>query len=236
MEVIRSSYRILFGFELELVGMNDDLNQYLKLLPDQKTKDLFITYNILPRKQKNSNVSLIEVLADGVDKGRPMIMLKDNEVFRFQVKLAENNFIRRTHLASYDFLNEVLYLSNTIDHVEGTEILLSLSVENYNAANTYKSGYIVRSGSAYYKALLKSNNGNQHGVSDSAYWKSISNGTFVSHADLRTRASLTDSVDLDTIMVIEIRHNVTLNANYQLLDGSSKCREVSYKIKLQSSN
>jgi hypothetical protein len=236
MEVVRSSYRILFDIELELVGVNDDLNQYLKLLPDEKTKELFVDYKMLPRKQKNANVTLIEVLADGADKGTPIIMLKDEEVFRFQVKLTENNFIKRTNLSSYDLMNDVLYFSNIINHVEGAEILLSLPAENYNAANAYKAGYIVRAGSAYYKALQASNNANQHGVNETAYWKSIGNGAFASNADLRARTSITDPVDLDTIMVIEIKHSMTLNASYQLLDSSSKCREVSYKIKLQSPN
>jgi hypothetical protein len=150
--------------------------------------------------------------------------------------LAEGNFLKRTHLSSYDFQHDVLYLSNTINHVVGTEILLSQPVENYNTANTYKPGYIVHSGSAYYKALQESSNSNPHPVSDHLYWKNIGSGTFISHVDLRARTSLSETADLDTIMVIEIKHSAGLQASYQLLDGTSKCKEISYKIKMQTAN
>jgi hypothetical protein len=236
MEVIKTAYRIRFNLEFELMGMHDDLNQYLKLLSDHRTKIVFADFKILERKQKSASVSLIEVEHSGSEKGKPKVIPSENEMFRFQIKLAETSFIRRTHLASYDFTNEVLYFSNAVNHVEGPEILLSLPIENYNGANTYKPGYLVRSGGSFYKAIQESNNSNQHPVSDGAYWKGISDGTFVSHADLRARTSLTEPVDLDTIIVVEIKHSAALHASYQLLDGAFKCREVSYKIKLLTAN
>jgi hypothetical protein len=104
-------------------------------------------------------------------------------------------------------------------------------MNDYDSAEDYEPGYLVKSGSAYFRAIQASNAADPHPVTDTSHWSSIADGTFVSQADLLPRDS---SVDLDAIIVIGIRHSSALPADYRLLDGSSKCKEVNYKIKLLS--
>ena len=229
MDSFRSSFRILFNLELGLPGYQEDLNQYIRLLPDEDTHEAYTRYRILPRKQKNASVALVEVEPDGPDLGRPRVMLPDDHTFRFQVKFADNAFFSRTHLASYDLSSEALLLSNEVNHVEGTDLLLSRAIPNYSSGDTYLAGYLVRSGSDHYKALQASDGGDPHPVSDTAYWKSIPNGTFVSQADLQPRPAF---ADLDAAIIVEVKHSPLLPAAYRLLDASQRCREVSYKINL----
>jgi hypothetical protein len=120
-------------------------------------------------------------------------------------------------------------LSNEANHEEGSEILLSKPIATYASTNEYRTGYVVRSGSNYYNAIRPSNATDVHPVTDAAYWESIANGSFVSQADLQPRTS---TIDLNTVMVIDIKHSSTLPPSYQLLDAAGKCKEVSYKIKL----
>ncbi|WP_114782545.1 hypothetical protein [Botryobacter ruber] len=228
MEAIKLSYRVLFSLEFTLEGYRDDINQYLKLVPDKASDEQISEYDLLYRKQKSASVFLAEVEPDGAAQGIPFVPPAEEAVFRFQVKFQDQNFFARTHLASYDFVNQVLVLSNEVNHIEGTQLLLSRPVESYDSSKEYKKGYLARLGSNFFKAIRESNVADAHPVTDTAYWKSIPDGSFVSQADLQTR---TPSLDLDTVMVIDIRHSSTLPAAYQLLDASSKCKEVLFKIK-----
>jgi hypothetical protein len=185
MEIIKSAYRILFAIEFELDGASYDLNPYLKFTPVKETEELISDYRMLSRKQKNTSVALIEVEAVGISTGKPLSVPAENSVFRFQLKLTDENFIARTNISSYDYLNKVLYLSNTVNNVSGSDILLT-----------------------------------QNG--------------FVSPADLQLRSIFTEAIDYDTFLVLDIKHSAALNANYQLLDGAAKCKEISYKVKIQS--
>lgn len=230
-DIITVAYKVLFSLQVELAG-GDLVGSNITILPDPETVDLYAKYRILGKKQKATTVILIETIFDGVDKGKPEVPLQNNELFRFQIKL-NRSFLQETHLASYDFTESVLYASNTANNVVNTNLLLSLPLPLYNAANTYEKGYLVRSGSKYYKAIQPSNAGNQHAVTETDFWKEIDTG-FISQADLRTRASLTQPTDLDTMIVVELFHNAALPADYTLLDASLKCREVIYKIKLHT--
>jgi hypothetical protein len=185
METIKSAYRILFAVEFQLEGASYDLNPYLKFVPVEKTAQLISDHQMLARQQKSTNVALIAVEADGVAAGRPFCVPDEATIFRFQLKLNDKSFINRTNISSYDYLNKVLYLSNTVNNVSGSDILLTQNA-------------------------------------------------FVSPADLQLRSTFTETIDYDTFLVLDIKHSAALNASYQLLDGASKCKEVSYKIKLQS--
>jgi hypothetical protein len=229
MASFKISHRILFNLEFELNGYRDDVAQYIKVLPDQKTNELFSKYRIMFRKYKNSYLALIEVEPEPPDFGKPRIEIKQNEVFKFQIKISDIVFFARTHLYAYDFRGSILMLSNEANHVDGTTLLLSKSIGAYSAGNAYKSGYLAQSGSSYYSAILPSNSADAHPVTDSLYWKNIPNGGFVSQADLQLRPS---TADLNTFMVVDIKHSNTLPPAYQLLDAAGECREVSYKIKL----
>jgi hypothetical protein len=231
-DIIKIAYKVLFSLQVEFEG-GDLAGSNITILPDPKTIDLYLKYRILGKKQKATTVVLIETLTDGVDKGKPEVPLQSNELFRFQIKLSRS-FLGETHLASYNFTENVLYASNTANNVLNTDLLLSLPPPLYSAANAYEKGYLVQSGSKCYKAIQPSDAGNQHGVTETDFWKEIDAG-FISQADLRTRASLTQPADLDTMIVVEVVHNAALSADYKLLDASLKCREVIYKIKLHTS-
>lgn len=222
-------HRILFNLEFELNGYRDDVAKYIQVLPDEKTNKLFSQYHIMFRKYKNSYLALIEVESEAADLGEPRIELKQNETFRFQVKISDIVFFARTHIYDYDFRNSVLMLSNEANHVEGADALLSKQIVGYSSTDEYKPGYLVQSGSNHYIAISASNSGDAHPVTDTAYWRSIADGSFVSQADLQTRPS---AVDLNTFMLIDIKHSNALPLPYRLLDGTGKCRELSYKIKL----
>jgi len=58
----------------------------------------------------------------------------------------------------------------------------------------------------------------------------------MSQADLKNRSTLSEPIDRDTVILLEIKHKLSLPADYQLLDGASKCREVNYKVKLHNMN
>jgi hypothetical protein len=229
MPLFKTYQRILFNLSFELAGFRDDITHYLQVLPDKRTNELFPHYRLSLRKQKNSFLTLIEVDAEGPDSRAPIVSLKENEVFRFQVKVTDIVFFSRTHLYGYDFRANVLVLSNDNGCVEGTDVLLSKPIREYSISDEYRMGYIVASGRNYYKAIRSSNAADPHPVMDTAYWKSISNGSFVSQADLFPRPV---GVDLNTIMVIDIRHHNSLAASHRLLDMASGCREIAYKIKL----
>jgi hypothetical protein len=235
MEAILTSYRILFNIEFQLAGYPDDLRSLIKVVPDQETRERYKRYSILARSQKNATTILIEVEPQGVVENVPIFMLDQNEVFRFQVKFPNAGFFRRTHLAFYDLTDRVLFASNEANHKVGPNLLLSVPVITYDAGDDYKRGYIVESSGDFYKALKESSAGAPHGVSETDYWIEIVDGeTLISQADLVDRATLTYPVDLDTVMIVEIRHKNSVTPDYRLLDGSLKCREVSYKIKLHS--
>lgn len=228
-DIIKVAYRVLFSLQLELAG-GELVGSDVMILPDPSNLDLFRKYRILNKTQKAGTIMLIETVFDGVDKGEPEVPLQANEMFRFQIKL-DRSFLPETHLESYDFTENVLYASNAANNVVSANVLLSLPLPSYNPADTYEKGYLVQAGTRYYRAIQKSDNGNQHAVTETAFWKEIDNG-FVSQADLRTRASLTQPADLDTMIVVEIVHDATLPADYKLLDASLKCLEVIYNIRL----
>ena len=236
MELIQIAYRILFNLEFVLEEYTLDVNPFIKVIPDQRTSELLKRYAMLSKRQMNARVFLIETAPAGAEEDEPKIMLEDDEVFRFQVKFSDTRFFNATHLRLYDLTDDVFIVSNEADHIVGTELLLSLPLATYNASNEYFPGYVVASGGDFYKALQASNNADPHPVVEAAYWKLLTEGTCMSQADLQARSALTYPVDLDTVIVIEIKHTASLNANYQLLDVSAKCREVSYKIKLLKQN
>lgn len=229
MELVKTKYRILFNIEFYMEDYPDDLNQYFKIFTDANTEVLIPEYRILRRKQKNSDVSLILVENEGPQTDSPGIPLQENEVFRFSVKISEHSFLNRTHLASYDLESNIISLSNQVNHAVGSEILLSRPIDSYNAAEDYKPGYLAGSGGNHFRAIQPSNSGDPHPVTDTNFWTAITDGTYVSQADLQPRPS---DIDLDALMLIEITHSSTLPSDYSLLDGSSKCKEINYKIKL----
>lgn len=229
METIRQTYRILFGLEITLSDFPDDVNQFVRVTPDEDTQTLLGDFNVLLRKQKSTILSLIEVEHTVLDLGKPRVMLNDGQVFRFNVKVIDSLFLSRTHLEAYDFDANVLLLSNEVNHISGTNILLTRAIPNYSSSSEYKIGYLARSGSNYYKAIRASHSGDAHGVTETSYWKSIPDGSYLSQADLQPRPA---TAERDCHMIIEIKHSAALPADYQLLDGSAKCKEVNYKVKL----
>ncbi len=231
MELVISKYKILFNLELHLLGYPDDLNQYIKILPDADTSKLFQGYRILKRKQKNADVSLILVEHEGPQEGTPEISLQENEIFRFFVKINDKAFLNRTHITPYDLEANIISLSNEVNHIVSSEILLSRPINSYQSTDDYEPGYLVESGGNHFRALQASNSGDPHPVTDTNFWVGIPDGSFISQADLQPRPS---TVDLDGLMLIEIKHSSTLPSSYRLLDGSSKCKEINYKIKLLS--
>src|SRR4051812_45787396 len=134
MDILTTAYEILFNLEFELAGNTNDLNQYIKLVPDATTMDLYPVYKIFPRNQKNSTVAMVQVIAAGVDKNKLRVPLKNNEVFRFQVKFTDSSFRSATNLLQYDLDTNVIFLSNVVNHTAGPTLLLSAAVENYNVA------------------------------------------------------------------------------------------------------
>ena len=232
-DTIKVAYKVLFSLQVEFEGYTDDVNPFVKIIPDASTEELLTQYKMLLRKGHGSTVLLIETEPEAPDIGKPEIVLANNERFWFQVKL-DQAFLNGTHLASYNFTDHVLYASNSANNVVTGDVLISVPLQVYNASGTYQPGYLVRSGGKYYRALQASNSGSPHGVGQAAYWKQIDGPTYVSQADLRTRVSIGRPLDNDTIMVIEVVHSPTLAADYKLLDTSSKCREVIYKIRLHT--
>lgn len=222
-------HRILFVLEFELAGYRDDVARYIQVIPDENTNKLFSQYNIMFRRYKNSYLALVEVESEPSELGKPRIEIKQNETFRFQVKISDVVFFGRTHLYAYDFRSNILMLSNEVNHVDASDSLLSKEILAYASADDYKAGYLVHSGGNYYSAIRPSNSADAHAVTDTTYWKSIANGSFVSQADFQPRPS---TVDLNTFMVIDIKHSSALPLSYQLLDAAGKCKEISYKIKL----
>jgi hypothetical protein len=95
MELIKTRYQILFSLEITLEGYPDDMNQYVKVIPDATTRELFPVYRILKRKQKNTDVTLILVEPDGPEKDTPEIPLQEDEIFRFYVKIPDRAFLTR---------------------------------------------------------------------------------------------------------------------------------------------
>lgn len=235
MDNIRQKYRALFNIQFELSGYTGDLNQYFILMPEDKTRELITWYKTLSKKQQNTATYLVETQYEGANDGKTRIPLKNNEVFRFQLKIKDSNFIKNTHLFSYDFVNKVLFASNTIVNKPGGDLLLTAPLDTYSAAQEYKMGYLVSSGGINYKALLPSNAVDSHFVTETDYWKPIAK-IGISQADLVDRSSLTEETDLDTILILEIENKNTLDADYRLLDGASKVREVNYMIRFQNPN
>ena len=236
MEVVQLAYRILFEIKVEIEGVSGDVNQYIKIVPDVDTRLLLGRYNILTKKQKNAHVFLIETEPSGPEEESPRIELDADEVFRFQIKFTDNGKFDGTHLRSYNWADEVLLVTNEANHISGTDLLLSLPLATYNSADDYLPGFLVTSGSDSFKALQASDSGNPHAVTETDFWIQITDDTVISQVDLQQRSALTFPVDLDTIIVVEINHTSTLPAGYELLDGSGKCLEVTYKINLLRSN
>lgn len=230
---LKIAYRILFTLQLELDGYSGDLNQLVSIVPDAATRDLFAWHQVLPRKQRGAYIALIEVVPEGIDQGRPEVGLKEQTLFRFQVRF-DNALLSRCHLSSYDFLNSVLCVSNDVNHPVASQLMLTRQLPDYNSGDTYKKGYLVKSAGSYYKAIKESNAVTPRGVADIDYWKPLVNDGYISQADLRNRALLSEAADTDALIVIEIKHEAAIPAAYQLLDGAAKCREIKYMIKLLS--
>jgi hypothetical protein len=236
MELVQLSYRILFEIRIEIEGVSTDTNQFIKIEPDFSTQPLLKRYHILSKQQKDGHVFLIETEPSGLEEETPRIELEVDEVFRFQIKFKDDEKIEGTHLRSYDWANDVLLVTNEANHVSGSEVLLSLPFATYSNADDYLPGFLVNSGGSSFKALQASDNADPHPVTETDYWKQITDATAISQEDLQLRSSLTFPVDLDTIVVVEIRHSPLLPPDYQLLDASDKCREVTYKINLLKQN
>ncbi len=232
MELIQLAYRILFNLQFELEGFSGDLHQAMKVVPDERTSLLLHKYSMLEKRQKSTSIFLIETEPQGAEENEPFIALDANEFFRLQVKFTDTNFFKGIHLNGYNFTDHVMVLSNAANHIVSSELLLSLPAVSYNAAQTYSPGFIVSSGGNSFKAIQGSSNADPHPVTESDYWKPVTTDPAVSQADLQLKSSLTYTVDLDTVIVIEVRHSNAINSNYQLLDVNDKCREVSYKIRL----
>lgn len=230
---IKTAYKILFTLQFELEGCPDNINPYVNVVPDDDTEARYSTYRILSKKGTSATVLLIETEPEGVDRGVPEMMPENDERFRFQVKIRKE-FLNRTHLSSYDFSENVLYASNTVNNVVDGNILLTLPLHSYSASDTYAPGHIVQTASLFYRAVQASSGTDPHAVSETTHWKEIDSQAFISQADLRARTSLSDPVDLDTILLVEIFHRETLAPDYKLFDGLSKCREVIYKIRLHT--
>jgi hypothetical protein len=228
MPLFKTFHRVLFNIAFELVGFCADVTQYIQVWPDKRTHDLFPYYRLTLRKQKNSFLTLVEV-DEAEDSRTPIVPIKENEVFRFQVKVTDIVFFSRTHLYTYDFRSNALMLSNNIDHVDGTNALLTKPIPNYSSAGDYRAGYIVNWEERYYKAIKSSSAIDSHDVTDPTYWKNISDGSFVSQADLVPRPT---DVDPNSIMVVDIKNSPSIPGSHQLLDSMARCREITYKIKL----
>lgn len=235
MEAIVQKYRILFNLQLVVEDFDGDLNQYFTVLPDASTQVLLSSHQMLNKKQKSAVTFVIRTEHKGSDDGKPWAALTEGEKYRFQVKLKENSFLFNTHLSAYNFVNQVLFVTNTTVNMSGNELLISTKLENYAASKSYLKGYLVKSGSNNYKALQPSDATDSHSVTEADYWKPITH-VGASQADLVDRSSLTEKVDLDTIMLIEIDSSSSLHTSYRLLDTKSKVREVSYLIRFQKNN
>ena len=236
MELIQTAYRILFNLEFELEAFDLDIVPFLRVVPDQGTNNILMQYAMLSKSQKNARVFLIQTEPSGAEEEEPKIMLEVDEIFRFQVKFPVASFFDSTHLDGYDLSEDVFVLTNGANHTVGTELLLSLPIAAYNAADEYFPGYIVESAGNFFKALQPSNNTDPHPVTELAFWRPLTEGTYLSQTDIQAKSSLSYPVDLDTVLVIEIKHSTLINADYQLLDAGSKCREVSYKMKFLKQN
>ncbi len=235
MDTITLKYKILFNLQMVLEGFEGDLNQYFTLQADEATGAMLSHYQTLSKRQKSAFTFLIKTKHEGTADGKPWVPLQGNEIFRFEVKLKDTGFIHNTHLDTYDFDNQVLFVTNATVNMTGNELLISAKPENYSTANTYQKGYLVKSGSNNYKALQPSSPGDVHGVTDTDYWRSIPH-VGVSQGDLKDRTTLTEPVNLNTILLIEIDSSSSLNTNYRLLDTNSKVREVNYLLRFQKSN
>lgn len=236
METIQIAYRILFELRIEIEGADIDSNQFIRVMPDAETLSPLKGYRILSKQQKNANVFLIETVPVGPDEEAPKYELEPDEVFRFHIKFKDQKKFEGTHLSTYDWANDVLVVSNEVSHVVASELLLSKTWPVYNATNDYLPGFVVTSGGNAFKALQPSNNADQHPTSETDYWKPVTNATAIGQADLFPRSALTFPTDLDTIIVLEVKHAATVPANYQLLDTNEKCREVTYHIKILKQN
>jgi hypothetical protein len=229
MDIIRQTYRILFSIEFNLVGFQDDVNPFIRITPDESTLKFFSDANVLTKKAKNTIIFLIAVENSIAQFGQPKVIPDDGQIFRFYVKFTDLLFFERTHLTDYDFDADVLLISNQVNHVVGTNILLTKTIDNYNSSNEYRMGYLARGGGNYYRAIQSSNSGDVHGVGETAYWRAIPDGMYLSQADLQARLPGTET---DCQMIIEIKYSASLSADYRLLDASFKCREVNYKVRL----
>jgi len=236
MEVIQIAYRILFNLQFEVEGFLSDLHQMINVVPDAETSLRLQKYSMLRKKQKSTHVFLIETEPGGVNENEPFVPLEANELFRFQVKFSDSAFFKGVHLSGYNFVDQVLVLSNSTNHIVNSELLITLPAVAYNATHTYLPGFIVSSAGNTFMALQGSSNANPHAVSETDFWKPITIDPAVSQADLQLKSSLPYAVDLDTVMIIEVRNSNVINANYRLLDSNDKCREVSYKIRLLKKN
>jgi len=235
MDTIIQKYKILFNLQMVLEGFEGDLNQYFSIRPSEESEDLLAHYQTLSKKQKSAATFLIKTEHAGTADGEPWVSMDGTDKFLLQVKMKENSFLQNTHLSAYDFDSQVLFITNATVNMTGNELLISKKLESYAAGNTYEKGFLVKSGNTSYKALQPSSPGDAHGVLETDYWKPITH-IGISQADLVDRSTLTQSVDLSTILLIEIDSSSSLNNNYRLLNASSKVREVSYLIRLQSNN
>lgn len=231
-DTIKIATRVFFTLQFEWEGYLGDLNPYINVVPDEHTAEFFTKCKMLERKSRSAYVWLIETQTDN-NPEMPEIIPADNTTFRFQVKM-RSEVLSGMHIAKYDFTENVLYASNTANNKVGSDLLLTLPFAGYNISNTYVKGYMVQSGVKYYKAIQPSDNSDPHNVTEADYWKEIGSPVYISQADLRARASLSEPVDLDTVLLVEITHGAAINADYQLLDGLSQCREITYKIKFHN--
>ncbi len=235
MDIIIQKYKVLFNLQMVLEGFEGDLNQYFNIRPNEESESLLSHYQTLSKKQKSAATFLIKTKHAGTADGEPWVSIDDTDKFLLQMKFKEKGFLQNTHLSAYDFDNQVLFVTNATVNMTGNELLISKKLESYASGNTYEKGFLVKSGTTNYKALQPSSPADAHGVLETDYWKPITH-VGISQADLVDRSSLTEPVDLNTILLVEIDSSSSLNNNYRLLNASSKVREVSYLIRLQSNN
>src|SRR5690606_26821602 len=109
------------NLQLVLEDFEGDLNQYFTVLPDEPTSTLLSQYQTLSKKQKSASTFVIRTEHGGTSDGKPWVPLKDTEKFRYQLKLKESSFLHNTQLSTYDFVNQVLSITNATVNKAGNE-------------------------------------------------------------------------------------------------------------------
>ena len=221
-ESVKTTYRELFMIKLLHARYENSFENFLQqaiaIMPDQRTRQLFIDRRISYRFYANTLTCFMECSLynpPAPEPKVPFIPLDGDLHIRFLLT-GSDDFVRATYIVAagsrhvYDFTNKI---SNT----GGGVVFLTSPVENHSLAGDYEIGTLVQSGGNLFTCIKTALAADSISISDTTFWHQLDPvAQVVNNADLKDTATV--KPDASCLAVIDMFRNGTVDSSYKIFD------------------